>query len=280
MENKPAPPNEFILVKFGGSLITNKDRPYTALPKRIRALAKEIKRYRDHSPNIPIIIGHGSGSFGHVTAQQHQTRKGVQTSEQWQGFSDVWWDARKLNTIVVEILKEEKLPVISFPASGAIVTNNHQVQSWSLAPIQQALSQHLVPVVYGDVVMDTRIGGTILSTEEIFFYLSHHLLPKRIILLGVEPGVWSDFPAKTTILPSITPQNFDRFEQSILGSASTDVTGGMIEKVKTMLDLIRQLPGLTIQICDGITPGNLYQSLLGSTIGTVISNLSFPSTKE
>ncbi len=272
MKNQKLALSNLIFLKLGGSLITDKEKPYTALPEVIHLLANEITQFLKESPETQLVIGHGSGSFGHVTAKKFKTRNGVNSSSEWQGFVNVWWDARKLNSIVLDTFIAAGLPVISFPVSAAALTTNHRITEWLPAPLSQALTHNLIPIVYGDVVMDTAIGGTILSTEEIFFHLAPELKPDKIILLGIEKGVWSDFPQKTNIIKTITTETFGEIQKNIYGSASTDVTGGMLEKVKTMLSLVQSQSNLTIHICSGTQKGNLYRLLNGEEIGTKISS--------
>ena len=57
-------------LKLGGSLITDKDSPHTARPEILRRLAEEIAAARQHNPAMQLIIGHGSGSFGHMPAKK------------------------------------------------------------------------------------------------------------------------------------------------------------------------------------------------------------------
>ena len=53
-----------IFLKLGGSLITDKDKPYTARTQVIADIAKEIVAARKTDPDMELLIGHGSGSFG------------------------------------------------------------------------------------------------------------------------------------------------------------------------------------------------------------------------
>ena len=76
----------------------------------------------------------------------------------------------------------------------------------NLAPLKSALANKLLPVIHGDVVFDEARGGTILSTEDLFTHLAHQLHPKRILLAGLEAGVWEDFPARTHLIEEITPR--------------------------------------------------------------------------
>jgi isopentenyl phosphate kinase len=90
------------------------------------------------------------------------------------------------------------------------------------------------------------------------------------LLAGIEDGVWSGFPARAAIIEQITPDHIDRLSAEIGGSASVDVTGGMIEKVRTMLALAAETPGFHALIFSGKQPGLLKQALLGASPGTRI----------
>lgn len=46
--------------------------------------------------------------------------------------------------------------------------------------IKLAIEHDLVPVVYGDVVFDLELGGTILSTEDLFQSLVQPLCPQQM----------------------------------------------------------------------------------------------------
>ncbi len=61
---------------------------------------------------------------------------------------------------------------------------------------------------------DRAKGGTILSTEELFEYLARELRPQRILLAGLEEGVWADFPARKHRVQKLTRKSFDEIRQS------------------------------------------------------------------
>jgi len=263
---------ELYFVKLGGSLITDKDTPNTARLPILQRLAEEIAAARNARPDLEILIGHGSGSFGHVAAKKHGTRAGVQSSAAWRGFAEVWQTARTLNQIVIESLSQAGLPVIAFPPSACVLARAGSVLHWDVSLIRRALQAGLVPVIQGDVAFDETLGGTILSTEDLFFYLAPILQPDRILLTGIEPGIWADFPARTQLITNLTPQTLPALRQQLHGSASTDVTGGMEAKVERMMSLL-QAPGkLQIAIFSGLQPGLLTQALTGSLPGSVLSH--------
>jgi isopentenyl phosphate kinase len=142
------------------------------------------------------------------------------------------------------------------------------VATWDLTPLKAALANGLLPVIHGDVVFDQARGGTILSTEDLFAHLAHQLHPSRILLAGIEDGVWEDFPARTRLLNELTPQIF--LQQAIpLGRTDgADVTGGMRAKVVEMLTLVEQVHSLEVLIFSGKEPDNVYRALKGENPGT------------
>ena len=261
---------ELIFLKLGGSLITDKDKPYTPRLDKLADLAQEIKTVLDSTPDLLLILGHGSGSFGHTTAKKYGTRNGVQTVEQWHGFAEVRFQAAELNRYVMEALLNASVPSIPFPPSSSMVSNNRKVTSYNTLTIRKALEAHLLPVVHGDVAFDETLGGTILSTEDVFAFLAEQFSPTRILLAGIEAGVWEDFPARTKLVKQIQLSDYEKMRAGIGGSASTDVTGGMKAKVEEMLALIQKNKGLTVQIFSAEESGYLTRALKGENMGTLL----------
>ena len=264
--------NQTIFLKLGGSLITDKDNPQTALLPQIDQIALQIRQFVKQHPEVRLLLGHGSGSFGHSVASRFQTRNGVQTADEWVGFSQVWYSAHLLNQIVSERLVSFDLPVVSLPLSAAGMTRQKQLQSWNTDPIKSSLDHHLIPIIFGDVIFDQTLGGTILSTEEQFSALVPVLHPDLILLAGLEAGVWEDFPKCTRLMDTITPMTYPIIADKIFGSASVDVTGGMSAKVKDMLSLIEQNDSLRVRIFSGKEPNAIRSALEGEPIGTLLKS--------
>ena len=107
-----------IFLKLGGSLITNKRQPETARLDVIQRLALEIAEVRRQNPALRLVIGHGSGSFGHLHAKRYGTRAGVQTPEQWYGFTATADAVARLNRIVVNALLSAGVPAWSIQPSA------------------------------------------------------------------------------------------------------------------------------------------------------------------
>ena len=262
--------NNLIFLKLGGSLITIKDQPHTPRQDVLERLAQEIAQARADNPKIKLLLGHGSGSYGHVAAEEHHTRLGVKTSEDWYGFVEVWHQAAALNRLVMQALSQANVAALAFPPSAMVYTKGRQIADWSLEPIFSALENGVIPVVYGDVVFDQKLGGTILSTEELFAHLAANLEPSHLLLACNEPGVWQDYPSNTSLLKEITPTTFPQIEPGLKGSSAPDVTGGMADKVRQMLWIIEHSRGTRACIFSGEQPGNVRRALNGEAIGTLL----------
>jgi len=259
-----------IFLKLGGSLITEKDKPATARLSVIHRLAEEISNSLKANPQMLLVLGHGSGSFGHVPAKKHNTRAGVKGDDQWAGFVEVWQQARVLNRIVMDALLEIGLRVISFPPSASIIAKNRQIVSWDIATLQAALGAGLLPVIYGDVAFDQELGGTILSTEDLFEHLAQRMQPKLILLAGDEEGIFEDYPQQKRLIAEITPVKYSKLAKAIGEAVATDVTGGMAGKVQIMLKVVESLPNCEVRIFSGLKAGNVQKALSGIPVGTTL----------
>jgi isopentenyl phosphate kinase len=257
-----------IFLKLGGSLITDKTRPYTPHLIMLEDLALQVASIFHEGAGMRLVLGHGSGSFGHPVASQFGTRSGVSGQKAWLGFAEVWYHASALNRLVVEALRRANLPAVTLAPIAAVTSCDGQVNSWNLAPLKAALANGLLPVLHGDVVFDEVRGGTILSTEDLFAHLARQLHPSRILLAGLETGVWEDFPARRHLIEEMTRQSFDQHAAGLGGSAGADVTGGMLAKVTEMLALVEQMPDLEVLIFSGKIPGNVRSALKGENPGT------------
>jgi isopentenyl phosphate kinase len=261
-----------VFLKLGGSLITDKDQPYTARRDVIARIAAEIAACQQADPDLQILLGHGSGSFGHYAARDYGTRDQVSSPQEWQGFQKVWAAAHALNQILLEEMLKVNLPVISLPPSAAISARARKPQQWSTYPIQSALEHKLIPIIFGDVIFDEELGGIIYSTEDLFLRLLPMLQPQEILLAGKEPGVWADFPHNTRVIPLITPVSYGTASSKIQSSASIDVTGGMAAKVQLMLQTVQSYPEITVRIFSGEEPDSISAALRGNETGTTIKN--------
>jgi isopentenyl phosphate kinase len=257
-------------LKLGGSLITDKSQPETARNDAIARLAGEIATALRTRPDLALLVGHGSGSFGHIPAKRHGTRQGVEGAEAWRGFAEVAVVAARLNQIVLEALVSAGVPVLRIQPSASAVCRNGEIIVMATRPIERALQEGLVPLVYGDVAIDEGQGGTIISTEDIFVYLARALSPGRVLLAGEYEGVQD---REGEVVRHVTADTLAELGSALGASAQTDVTGGMATKVALMLELCEAIPGLSVHIFSGQAPGNVLTALTEEEIpfGTHLS---------
>lgn len=265
-----------VFVKLGGSVITDKTRPEADRPEVIARLADEVARALAGRPDLQLVMGHGSGSFGHVVARHYGTRHGVRSADQWRGFAEVASVASRLNRIVTEQLLEAGVPVWSLQPSAMAWCQAGELVSMPARHVERAMSVGLVPLLYGDVALDEVQGGTIISTEQIFARLARQLQPAQIVLVGAVDGVFDRDPMREpTARPvaEISAANWEKVQDTLGGSHATDVTGGMRAKVTEMVRLVQRLPGLRVHLISGERHGALESVMLDpeqASGGTVI----------
>ncbi len=241
--------SKLLFLKLGGSAITDKTRESTARVGAIKTAARAIKHALDSNSNfaLKLLLGHGSGSFGHFAAQ----KSGFGQRGNWRAYAETGAAASQLTRIVADIFIAEGVPVVAMPPSASARCRDGALIELATHPIQTALAHNLVPLVHGDVAFDETREMTIASTEMIFGYLAPILKPSRIILAGSVDGVFTADPLKDAsaqLIPEITPANFAQIESRLRGSHGIDVTGGMIDKVKKMLALVEREPEIQAQI--------------------------------
>lgn len=269
--------NELVFLKLGGSLLTDKTRPGALRPDVLERLAGEIARAVRERKDLSLLIGHGSGSFGHVAAEKYQTQLGARNESGWVGFLEVWRQARKLDELVLGASERAGLPVMVFPPSAGLVAREGRIASWNIEPIEASLRAGLVPVVYGDIVFDQMLGTSIVSTEDLFAYLAQVLAPRRILLAGEEAGVWADFPVREHLLRRVSVAELEGARPALGPAVGADVTGGMAQKAEVMGRLVEKGIVPQVNIFSGLEEGAVYRALSGESLGTEISRSGDPA---
>jgi isopentenyl phosphate kinase len=250
---------ELVFLKLGGSLLTDKTRPQALRGEVLGRLAAEVAAALAERPDLRLLIGHGSGSFGHVAARKYGTRSGVTSLEGWRGYAEVARVAAELNRLVVDALWDAGVPALRIQPSASARCHDGELKGMDERPLVVALRSGLAPVVHGDVALDDVRGGTIISTEEIFRWLAPRLQPNRVILVGEVAGVLTADPAsglQGDVIAEITPGMLPALMQALGGSRGVDVTGGMVAKVAEMVALVRSTPSLaSVHVISGLEPG-------------------------
>lgn len=248
---------ELVVLKLGGSVITDKDTPETvddeALNRVVDAVATALA---DAGDEFRLILVHGGGSFGHVHAAEH----GVSTTD---GTADaaaanaIHGAMKQLNGVVVDRLQEREVAALPVHPLSVAARDNSGALSLPATAVDGLLSEGFVPVLHGDVIAHAGEGVTVLSGDEIVTSLADSLGASRVGLCSTVPGV---LDGDDEVIESIT--SFDEVQSVLGGSASTDVSGGMAAKVRELLDL-----GAPAHI---FGPDSVGAFLNGEQAGTVV----------
>ena len=260
---------DLVIVKLGGSLITDKRADAKAREDVMERLAAEIAAARGELRES-LVVGHGSGSFGHVTAERFGLGRGLRHeggSSPPIGASLTQDAAGRLHRIVMGALLRAGVPGFSVVPSSTFLADRGRLVRGFLEPFLAALDEGLVPVVYGDVVADRTRGVSICSTETAIDYLVRRLRRRglsvaRLLWLGETDGIYD---RRGKPIPRVDRRSYRQARRSIGAPAGTDVTGGMLLRLETARSAARL--GVESLIFDGRRPGSLEAALLGRDVG-------------
>lgn len=261
-----------VLIKLGGSLITDKTKPRTVRQAVLNRLALWLAETVKFYPHYSYILGNGAGSFAHVSASKYQIQKGLQRDEQKFGFCEVGLDVSRLRSLILETFIAQQLRIFPVRPSSFITLKNKQVETVSLAALEGMLELGVTPLISGDIFYDSERGFYIYSTEAIFEVLVNSLAPSyrvtHCIHFTTVEGVYDD---KKHVIPTITEENFDQVRTSLYATEGYDVTGGMLHKIEKSLYYAQQ--GITTHIVSGVSHKNPLLSVLSGkdSVGTTIS---------
>ncbi|MBM3292723.1 isopentenyl phosphate kinase family protein [Candidatus Bathyarchaeota archaeon] len=232
----------------------------------ILRLSREIST----SKSKDLVIIHGGGSFGHPLAKEYKISEGYTGEKQLKGYSLTHQAMVQLNKIIVDSLLEAGLPAVSVTPSSFIITTNKRITTIDTTLIARYLTTGMVPVLYGDTILDTKMKFTILSGDQLAVRLATELKAKKLIF-GVDvDGVYSANPKI-----DVNAEFFKEFSVSQLkntkigGALSTDVTGGMLGKIIEAEEAVKS--GVNVILLNALKVGLIYQVLKGETVkGTVL----------
>ncbi|MBC7114600.1 MAG: isopentenyl phosphate kinase [Archaeoglobi archaeon] len=244
-----------IVLKIGGSVITEKSSLEKANIGEMRRIAGELAKKRER-----LILVHGVGSFGHPHARRYSLNSRFHAP----GFCATHSAVSRLNHIFVDILNTH-FPALSFHPSDIILAENGEIREAFTVPIREALNRGITPVTHGDVVFDIIRGNSIISGDRLVSYLSLLFSAKRI---GMGTDVDGVMDERGDVVEEITPESFREIEGVFFSSGKTDVTGEMKGKVLELLKLAER--GIESQIFNASVPGNIEKFLRGERVGTLI----------
>ncbi|MFQ6127458.1 MAG: isopentenyl phosphate kinase [Thermoplasmata archaeon] len=253
-----------MIVKLGGSLITDKSRLRTFRGDRMKVLAQEIRM-----AGAEMVLVHGAGSFGHILAKEHKLKDGYLNEKQIAGISQVQRDVKSLNLMVIDALIKEGLKPVSLPPSSIVRLSDDALETIDIQPFRKYIDLGLMPVTFGDVVLDMKKRFAICSGDDLMLWLSREFKPERAAFATDTEGVYQNYPPSEgeNIMGKLDWDTFKAIEESRTGRA--DVTGGIIRKLALMFDIADL--GVETWVINGGVDGRLMKFLMGHSVpGTQI----------
>jgi isopentenyl phosphate kinase len=215
-----------IVLKLGGSVVTDKAGDCAIRTERIAEIAGEIAR----RPGIQIALIHGAGSCGHPQARRNRLEQGVPPGNP-AGIAETHAAVAGLNAAVVDALRQAGREAVGIHPLGHCVAVDGRLSDpdWRAAGLLLALG--ITPVLHGDVVVDTVRGASIVSGDQLVASLARAIAPVRV---GLATDVAGVLGGDGSVMGRIRR---GQARGALGGSRNTDVTGGMEGKIDELLAL-------------------------------------------
>ncbi|VVB59445.1 Isopentenyl phosphate kinase [uncultured archaeon] len=248
------------IIKFGGSVITDKAKECCFKQEIVDRLASELKH-----ANKKIILIHGAGSFGHILAKKYKLNDGYRQKKQVEGFALTQAMVQRLNNLVLASLHNHDLPAVSIPPHAVLSLSNHKISRVDYSIFQKYLDLGFLPVSFGDVSLDNKLGFSICSGDQLVQLLAVEFKPEKVIFVFDEDGLYSTNPKgdkNATFIEQTTIKDLDKL--AIQLNTHADVTQGMKGKLYTIKQIARV--GVDTVLLNGNIHNRLYDTLKGKKV--------------
>lgn len=249
--------DELVVVKLGGSVITNKDVPLAPRVENMRLIASELSAAISIRPDLKIVIIHGGGSFGHFYAKKFGLGTTLAKSSA-EGIAMTSASMIKLHSILLELLCASAFFCRTILPTELYGRGVSGVNSEGMDKIEEIFANNLFPITFGFVNL-TNSGAFILSGDKIALDLaSKSRVATTLFVMDVD-GVYPSPELKGDILPELSREN-----PKISSSAKEfDVTGGIRAKISVGFALADL--GTDVYFLNGTKPGRLQNALTDPT---------------
>jgi isopentenyl phosphate kinase len=224
-------PKPLVVVKLGGSALTDKRRIYTPHMKEIHRAAKQIAQLRK---KVSLVLIHGAGSFGHIPVKRWRLGSGFKNPNQLRGLAVTKSKLLEWELIFTAVFSKNRVPLMPVIASDFVVAQNGRISSVNLSAIKNWLNIGCVPSIGGDIVPDLGTGFSIVSGDQLATYLAIKLKAARLVFGTDVDGVFDTNPKlsmRAKMLTELTASTARSAAQGARLSIVPDVTGGMAGKL-------------------------------------------------
>lgn len=248
-----------ILIKLGGSVITDKSQYRTFNRAVVARLCREIGESGED-----VVIVHGAGSFGHILAKENRLNDGFEDDSQIPAVAQVCFDVRELNSMVIKELIDAGIPAVSIPPGSCFMMDDRKLMIDNEEVLRGFVDKGIMPVMFGDVVLDRKLGFAICSGDQMMELLARIFKPKRVIFVSDIDGLYDRDPKKYPDASLYRTVNSDIIGKIRSETSVADVTGGVCSKMQTMLRMCSDDRDCILM--NGTTEGRLLSLLKGEDI--------------
>jgi isopentenyl phosphate kinase len=252
---------DLTILKLGGSLLTDKEKPYTLRENILNNVTKEIKSCLDGGLIGHIIILHGVGSFGHPPVLENKLHYGFRGPEQLEPLSKTQQIVNKFRLILVDAFQEAEIPVILMHPSSMVVSEKMRMKKYFLEPLKRFMKLGIIPLLGGDLVSDSEMGFSIGSADQLAVILAKELGARRLVFATDVEGIFLSDPKinlDAEIIEEIHIEDIPSILERIGEASKADASGKMKGKLSTLTPLEEEIKqGLQVSIISMMKPGNL-----------------------
>ena len=261
-----------LVLKLGGSLITDKGRPYCMRPEVMRSVSGEIRSCLDEGLVDRLVIVHGVGSYGHPPVIEHKLHKGFIGPGQLMPISRTQSKVNELRTALTSCLQDAGVPVNLFHTSSIATAEKGRIVSMHLDAVLGFQKLGMVPVLGGDMVQDTAMGFSVGSGDQVAVMLAKELGASDLVFATDVAGVYDGDPKTNPKATLLRELGLERMASFGPGGTATDASGAMGGKLANLVPLKGEMEkGLRVAIMSMMGPGRLTALLRGEEfIGTSI----------
>ncbi len=256
------------IVKLGGSVISNKSKPFSFRARVVQRIAHEIREYLETFPYCSLIIVHGGGSFGHPLVKEYNLDKGLVDEKSLEGAALTNNAMRELCMKISRILIESGLNIFPLQTSALFIKEN-RTKFIGAKIVEETLSRGFIPLLYGDLILDSTIGASVLSGDEIIVHLASMFKPSETLFIVDVDGIYIKVNGRRKWLRRITLDDLSNLISHMEPSKGYDVTGGMVYKLSQVKKLLKTCG--KVKIVNGLRKRNVLRALIGDVFkGTII----------
>ena len=253
--------NNIFILKLGGSLLTDKNKPFSIREDIVKGSVRQIVDAKEK-----LILVHGGGSFGHPLAKKYSIMNGIDSTipNQVLGLTETHQSMNEFNSYLIKLFLENKYPVLSIQASSIFIKDSQEISASHMEVIETALDLNILPILYGDIILDKQGSFSIISGDQIILELCKNLdkyTISKVIFTMETDGIYINDNESGDDCILTTECYSDQLENLNLASLGQkiDVTGGIKGKINFIQKICNH--DIPVQLINGLKEDYIFKSL-------------------